>query len=141
MKVRICSSPKRDIKKAEQDSEAKPDMTTSERTVAIPHSDPQNQQGKKRKYDEFFQVKIFISQMNYVQHSYGLILILSYCTYLNNLSTLVVVVIAWHLLCSCKRNVLRLWKLNRYRSGGPGSIPGTTRIKKYWVWNGVHSAS
>jgi hypothetical protein len=24
-----------------------------------------------------------------------------------------------------------------YRSGGPGSIPGTTR-KKMWVWNGVH---
>jgi hypothetical protein len=24
-----------------------------------------------------------------------------------------------------------------YRSGGPGSIPGTTRKKK-WVWNGVH---
>jgi hypothetical protein len=29
-----------------------------------------------------------------------------------------------------------------YRSGDPGSIPGTTRRKKkYWVWNGVHSAS
>jgi hypothetical protein len=28
-----------------------------------------------------------------------------------------------------------------YRSGGPGSIPGTTRKKKYCVWNGVHSAS
>jgi hypothetical protein len=28
-----------------------------------------------------------------------------------------------------------------YRSGGPGSIPGTTRKKKEWVWNGVHSAS
>jgi hypothetical protein len=28
-----------------------------------------------------------------------------------------------------------------YRSGGPGSIPGTTRKKMYWVWNGVHSAS
>jgi hypothetical protein len=28
-----------------------------------------------------------------------------------------------------------------YRSGGPGSIPGTTRKKKQWVWNGVHSAS
>jgi hypothetical protein len=29
-----------------------------------------------------------------------------------------------------------------YRSGDPGSIPGTTRKKKrYWVWNGVHSAS
>jgi hypothetical protein len=28
-----------------------------------------------------------------------------------------------------------------YRSGGPGSIPGTTRKKKWWVWNGVHSAS
>jgi hypothetical protein len=27
-----------------------------------------------------------------------------------------------------------------YRSGGPGSIPGTTK-KKWWVWNGVHSAS
>jgi hypothetical protein len=27
-----------------------------------------------------------------------------------------------------------------YRSGGPGSISGTTR-KKYWVWNRVHSAS
>jgi hypothetical protein len=27
-----------------------------------------------------------------------------------------------------------------YRSGGPGSIPGTTR-KKVVVWNGVHSAS
>jgi hypothetical protein len=28
-----------------------------------------------------------------------------------------------------------------YRSGGPGSIPSTTRKKKQWVWNGVHSAS
>jgi hypothetical protein len=28
-----------------------------------------------------------------------------------------------------------------YRSGGPGSIPGTTRKKKQWVWNGVDSAS
>jgi hypothetical protein len=28
-----------------------------------------------------------------------------------------------------------------YRSGGLGSIPGTTRKKKQWVWNGVHSAS
>jgi hypothetical protein len=28
-----------------------------------------------------------------------------------------------------------------YRSGGPGSIPGTTRKKKQWIWNGVHSAS
>jgi hypothetical protein len=75
MKVRICSSPKRDIKKAEQDSEAKPDQKTSEDKVAIPHRDPQNQRGRKRKCDEFFQVKIFISQMNYVQYSCGLILI------------------------------------------------------------------
>jgi hypothetical protein len=36
-----------------------------------------------------------------------------------------------------------------YRSGGSGSIPGTTRFserkkkerEQYWVWNGVHSAS
>jgi hypothetical protein len=28
-----------------------------------------------------------------------------------------------------------------YRSGSPGSIPGTNRKKKLWVWNGVHSAS
>jgi hypothetical protein len=28
-----------------------------------------------------------------------------------------------------------------YRSGGPDSIPGTTRKKKQWVWHGVHSAS
>jgi PPE-repeat protein len=29
-----------------------------------------------------------------------------------------------------------------YRSRGLGSIPGTTRFsEKYWVWNGVHSAS
>jgi hypothetical protein len=29
-----------------------------------------------------------------------------------------------------------------YRSRGPGSIPGATRFcEKYWVWNGVHSAS
>jgi hypothetical protein len=27
-----------------------------------------------------------------------------------------------------------------YRSGGPGSIPGTTKKKKQWVWNGVHPA-
>jgi hypothetical protein len=27
-----------------------------------------------------------------------------------------------------------------YRSGGPGSIPGSTK-KKEWAWNGVHSAS
>jgi hypothetical protein len=27
-----------------------------------------------------------------------------------------------------------------YRSGGLGSIPGTT-MKKKWVWNGVHPAS
>jgi hypothetical protein len=29
-----------------------------------------------------------------------------------------------------------------YRSRGPGSIPDATRFsEKYWVWNGVHSAS
>jgi hypothetical protein len=29
-----------------------------------------------------------------------------------------------------------------YRSGGPDSIPGTTRIsEKYWVWNGVQLRS
>jgi hypothetical protein len=28
-----------------------------------------------------------------------------------------------------------------YRSGGPGSIPGTTRKKSNGVWNGVHSPS
>jgi hypothetical protein len=29
-----------------------------------------------------------------------------------------------------------------YRSRGPGSIPGPTRLsEKYWVWNGTHSAS
>jgi hypothetical protein len=29
-----------------------------------------------------------------------------------------------------------------YRSTGSGSIPGATRFsEKYWVWNGVHSAS
>jgi hypothetical protein len=27
-----------------------------------------------------------------------------------------------------------------YKSGGLGSIPGTTRKKKEWVWKGVHSA-
>jgi hypothetical protein len=26
-----------------------------------------------------------------------------------------------------------------YRSGDPGSIPGITRKKHLWVWNGVHS--
>jgi hypothetical protein len=28
-----------------------------------------------------------------------------------------------------------------YRSGGPGSIPGTTKKKKKRIWNGVNSAS
>jgi hypothetical protein len=29
-----------------------------------------------------------------------------------------------------------------YRSRGPDSIPGATRFpEKWWVWNGVHSAS
>jgi hypothetical protein len=29
-----------------------------------------------------------------------------------------------------------------YRSRGPGYIPGATRFSaKWWVWNGVHSAS
>jgi hypothetical protein len=29
-----------------------------------------------------------------------------------------------------------------YRSRGPDSIPGATRFSdKYWVWNGIHSAS
>jgi hypothetical protein len=28
-----------------------------------------------------------------------------------------------------------------YRSGGPGSIPGTTRKISSGVWNGVHTAS
>jgi hypothetical protein len=29
-----------------------------------------------------------------------------------------------------------------YGSRGPSSIPGTTRFsEKWWVWNGVHSAS
>jgi hypothetical protein len=58
MKVRICSSPKRDITKAENDSEAKQDQKVSEGKVAIhPHPDPQNQRAKKQKFDEFFQVK------------------------------------------------------------------------------------
>jgi hypothetical protein len=40
----------------------------------------------------------------------------------------------WGRLCGLVVRVLG------YRSGGPGSIPGTAK-KKYWVWNGVHSAS
>jgi hypothetical protein len=29
-----------------------------------------------------------------------------------------------------------------YISGGPDAIPGATRFsEKWWVWNGVHSAS
>lgn len=56
MKVRICSSPKRDITKAEIDSEAKQEQKTSEGKVAIPPPpDPQNHRGKKLKFDEFFQ--------------------------------------------------------------------------------------
>jgi hypothetical protein len=39
-----------------------------------------------------------------------------------------------HCLCGLVVRVLG------YRSGGPGSISGTTRKKKYWVWNGVHSS-
>jgi hypothetical protein len=96
MAVRICSSPKRDITKAENDSEAKGDQKLSEGKVAIPHPNPQNQRGKKRKYDEFFQVEIFIFEMNCIQHSCSLILIPSYYTYLNHLSTLVMLVVPWH---------------------------------------------
>jgi hypothetical protein len=58
MEVRICSSPKRDITKAENVSEARQDQKLSEGKVAIhPHPDSQNQQAKKQKFDEFFQVK------------------------------------------------------------------------------------
>jgi hypothetical protein len=58
MKVKICSSPKRDINKAENGLEAKQELKTSEGKVAIPpHPDPQNQRRKKLKFDEFFQVK------------------------------------------------------------------------------------
>jgi hypothetical protein len=33
-------------------------------------------------------------------------------------------------------------RVTGYRSGGPGSISGATRFsEKWWVWNGVHSAS
>jgi hypothetical protein len=33
-------------------------------------------------------------------------------------------------------------RVPRYRSRNPGSIPGATRFsEKWWVWNGVHSAS
>jgi hypothetical protein len=33
-------------------------------------------------------------------------------------------------------------RVHAYRSRGPGSIPGANRYsEKYWVWNGVHSAS
>lgn len=64
MKVRICSSPKRDITKAENDLEGKQDQKTSEGKVAIPHPEPQNQRGKKRKYNEFFQVNIIVFQIN-----------------------------------------------------------------------------
>ncbi|XP_023706764.1 cellular tumor antigen p53 isoform X2 [Cryptotermes secundus] len=56
MKVRICSSPKRDITKAENDSEAKQEQKASEGKVAI-HPPPEqlNQRAKKKKFDEFFQ--------------------------------------------------------------------------------------
>jgi hypothetical protein len=65
IEVRICSSPKRDITKAENDSEAKQDQKTSEGKVAIPHPDQQNQRGKKRKYDEFFQ-QAFLGQEEFL---------------------------------------------------------------------------
>jgi hypothetical protein len=33
-------------------------------------------------------------------------------------------------------------RIPSYRSRGPGSISGATRFSvKYWIWNGVHSAS
>jgi hypothetical protein len=35
-----------------------------------------------------------------------------------------------------------VFRVPGYRFRGPGSIPVTTRFtEKYWVWNGVHSAS
>jgi hypothetical protein len=58
MKVRVCSCPKRDITKEENDSEAKKDQKTSARKVSIPPApEPQNQRGMKRKFDGTFQVK------------------------------------------------------------------------------------
>jgi hypothetical protein len=39
-------------------------------------------------------------------------------------------------------NELSVIRVPGYISIGPGSIPGATRIfEKWWVWNGVHSAS
>jgi hypothetical protein len=41
----------------------------------------------------------------------------------------------------CERLCGLVIRVLGYRSGGPGSILGTTRKKMQWVWNGVHSAS
>jgi hypothetical protein len=45
-------------------------------------------------------------------------------------------------LQSCYRFCGLVTRVPIYRSGGPCSIPGATRFsEKWWVWNGVHSAS
>jgi hypothetical protein len=31
-------------------------------------------------------------------------------------------------------------RVSGYRSRGPGSTPGATRLFEKWIWNGVHSA-
>jgi hypothetical protein len=57
------------------------------------------------------------------------------------LSRIVLIIIILLLLLLKDRLCGLLVRVLGYRSGGPGSIPGTTRKKKEWVWNGVHSAS
>jgi hypothetical protein len=47
-----------------------------------------------------------------------------------------------HVRCSMDRLCGLLVRVSGYRSRRPGSIPCDTRFsEKWWVWNGVHSAS
>jgi hypothetical protein len=60
------------------------------------------------------------------------------CTFIIQVGTSRTYLLSFILLLSFETELVRVLG---YRSGGPSSIPGTTRKEKQWVWNGVHSAS
>jgi hypothetical protein len=65
-----------------------------------------------------------------------------YCFIITAVIDVGVLTLLFYHYCYCRDRLCGLVvRVLGYRSGGPGSIPGTTKKKKYWVWNGVHSAS
>jgi hypothetical protein len=68
MKVRICSCPKRDKLKEEEDLKSKHGETIPHgKRAAAPKSKEDNQSAKLRKVDEFIQVRDFV----YLKNEHG----------------------------------------------------------------------